>query len=150
MTSPWSNYFYDPVRVLLRAKPTDIEKIDTCIEVADRKLIETLCVGLDLEKVQHLLTKQSDKKRGGERVDIVFDYRVTTVVPDVVVLKVQVKNSTPSFKLLNSPVAKDEVNRIIGVHEKVNTMYGLSFPRRIDVRKGTWKQRGLPDTPKRG
>src|SRR5579871_5164332 len=118
MTSPWSNSFDGPVRVLLRAKSTDIKKIDTCIEEADKKLIEKLCVGLDLEKVRHLLTKQSDKQSGGERVDIVFDYGVSTSAPDVVVFRVGVKDSTPSFKRLSSPVAKDEVNRIVGVHKE--------------------------------
>jgi len=113
-------------------------------------LIEKLCVGLDLEKVRHLLTKQSDRKSGGERVDIVFDYQVAATTPDVLIFRVQVKDSTPSFKPLNSTVAKDEVNRIVGVHEEIINKYGLSIPRRIDVRRHTMKQLGSPDTSKQG
>jgi hypothetical protein len=68
-----------PVRVLIRTRPAELQKIEASLYKADSILIDKLCVKLsitDTTKVAHLITKIADEKKQREQVDIIFDYGV--------------------------------------------------------------------------
>jgi hypothetical protein len=65
------------VRVLIRTRPAELQKIEPSLYTADSMLINKLCAELsitDTKKVAHLITRVADKKKERERVDIIFDY----------------------------------------------------------------------------
>jgi len=68
-----------PVRVLIRTRPAQLEKVHTSIEQADTELIKRSWVqqsnSADTTELCHLITRISDWKTS-ERVDIIFDYGV--------------------------------------------------------------------------
>jgi hypothetical protein len=77
-----------PVRVLIRTRPAELQKIEPSIYKADSILVDKLCAELsiiDTTKVAHLITKIADEKKERERVDIIFDYGVPAddVQPEV-------------------------------------------------------------------
>jgi len=77
-----------PVRVLIRTRPAELQKIEPSLYKPDSILIDKLCVKLsitDAMKVTYLITKIADDRKERERVDIIFDYGVPAdqVQPEV-------------------------------------------------------------------
>ena len=130
-----------PVRVLIRTRPAQLQKIHPSLDQADTKLIEKLCVELsitDKTKINHLITTTSDEKKNlKERVDIVFDYGVPTneCQPQVVAYSVKVDGSLLTIKQLFHPQIKPKVNQTVEVWRTTNSKYGYNFPSRTDVRR---------------
>ena len=133
-----------PVRVLIRTRPAQLEKVHTSIEQADTELIKRFWVqqsnSADTTELCHLITRISDWKTS-ERVDIIFDYGVPTNErhPRVVAFDVKVSDSILASQL-SHPLIQPKVNETVDRWGKDNLKYGLSFPSRSDVRR---KRRAL-------
>lgn len=130
-----------PVRVLIRTRPSQLQKIHPSLDIADTILIKRICAELsvaDESKISHLITRTSDEKRNGkERVDIVFDYGVppNELQPQVVAYSVKFDGSVLTTKLLLNPLYRPIVNRTVEAWRSIDLQYGGSFPGRTDVRR---------------
>jgi hypothetical protein len=129
-----------PVRVLIRTRPVQLEKIKRSLFEADSILIEKLCVELsikDTTKIAHLITKIADDKKQKERVDIIFDYGVSTDEgqPKVRAYHINVNGSNLVIKDYFHPAIKPTVNMVVSLYRSQNSQEGLAFPSRTDVRR---------------
>jgi hypothetical protein len=129
-----------PVRVLIRTRPAELQKIELELYKADSILIDKLCIELsiaDTTKVAHLITKIADEKKERERVDIIFDYGVPAdeVQPEVRAYRIKVNGSNLIVKDYFHPIIKGIVNAVVGLFRSQNTEEGLTFPSRTDVRR---------------
>jgi hypothetical protein len=127
-----------PVRILIRTRPDQLEKLHTSAEEADIILIEKLCAALsimDTTKVKHLITKISQCK-GKDRADIVFDYgeHSNEGQPQVLAYAVTVGSSLIVTQLCH-PYIPPKVNQTVEIWRSINSDNNLSFPSRTDVRK---------------
>ncbi|OCK74664.1 hypothetical protein K432DRAFT_386676, partial [Lepidopterella palustris CBS 459.81] len=145
MASPSIDPLRHPVRVLIRTRPTHLQKIHSSFDQADTKLIEKLRVQLsgktDTIEIRHLITRIADEK-GSERVDIVFDYGVPAdeCQPEVVAFKVRIDDSRLIITQLLHPRIKPRVNDTVDWWRGINLKNHITFPSRTDVRR---KRRGL-------
>jgi hypothetical protein len=129
-----------PIRVLIRSRPVELQKIDPSIYKADSILIGKLCIELsitDTTKVAHLITKIADEKKQKERVDIIFDYGVPAedAQPEVRAYCVKVNGSDLIVTDYFHPIIKSIVNAVVGLFRSQNYEEGLAFPSRTDVRR---------------
>ena len=98
MASPSFEPLQRPVRIFIRTRPVQLQKIHPLLDQTDTKLIEKLCIPLfgtcDTAEIRHLITKTS-AKNGSERVEIVFDYDVPAneCQPQVAAFNVEVDGS---------------------------------------------------------
>jgi hypothetical protein len=143
-----------PVRVLIRTRPAELQKIEPSLYKADSILIVKLCAELsitDTTKVAHLITKIADEKER-ERVDIIFDYSVPAdgVQPEVRAYCIKVKGSNLIVKDYFHPIIKSNVNAVVGLFRLQNSEDGLTFPSRTDVRRRRLGIRPLQDTSDTG
>ncbi len=129
-----------PVRVLIRTRPAELQKIEPSLYKADSILIDKLCAELsitDTTKVAHLITKIADEKKERERVDIIFDYGVPAdeVQPEVRAYCIKVNGSNLIVTDYFHPIIKSIVNSVVGLFRSQNSEEGLAFPSRTDVRR---------------
>ncbi|KAH0562516.1 hypothetical protein GP486_002791 [Trichoglossum hirsutum] len=129
-----------PVRIFVRTRPVQLQKIHPLLDRADTELIEKLCVALfgsyDTSEIRHLITKTSTK-RESEQVEIVFDYGVPTsdCQPKVAAFNVKVSGSDLTVTRLFNPILQPEVNRRVELWRSINLKCNTSFPSRTDVRR---------------
>ena len=129
-----------PIRVLIRTRPAQLQKIHPSVDDADTRLIEKLCVQLsgntDTTEIRHLITKISDEK-GSERVDIVFDYGVPTSEcrPQVMAFKVKFNGLVLIIEQLYNPQIEPKVNKTVEWWRAINLKHSISFPSQTDVQK---------------
>jgi hypothetical protein len=129
-----------PVRVLIRTRPAELQKIDPSLYKADSMLIDKLCAELsitDTKKVAHLITKVADERKERERVDIIFDYGVPAdeAQPEVRTYYIKVNGSNLIVKDYFNPLIKSIVNPVVGLFRSQNFEEGSAFPSRTDVRR---------------
>jgi hypothetical protein len=143
----------EPIRVVLQTSSTILAKIDPSLDGATKKLEQQLTrADARLKDVRRVLTRLSDKRghgRNGRRdtdlAEIVFDSpTMDTIRPRVIVYRVTIKDSRPSFQEVSRPGIEKIVNRIVETYQQKR--HGQSFPETIDVRRQTRIQRGLIDT----
>ena len=140
MASPSTNILRRPVRVLIRTRPAQLQKIHPSINQADTKLIEKLLVemtgSVDTTNTYHLITRISDRKRSG-RVDIVFDYGVHLDAhqPQVMAFDVKVGDSSLIITELFNPAIRPKVNETVEWWRAINLKHDIDFPSRTDVRR---------------
>jgi len=129
-----------PVRVLIRTRPAELQKIEPSLYKADSILIDKLCAKLsitDTTKVAHLITKVADEKKQREQVDIIFDYGVPAddSQPRVEAFRVKVGSSDLIVEYFSHPFIQPKVNQVVGIWRSMNSENGLEFPSRTDVRR---------------
>jgi len=135
-----------PVRVLIRTRPAQLQKIHPSLDQADTELIERLCDKLfitDKMNTSHLITRLSDEKNS-ERVDIIFDYGSPAVESLVMAYTIKVDGPDLIAKQLNNPQIRQIANRTVEVYKSINLETGRSFPIRPDIRAETLRKRRLP------
>jgi hypothetical protein len=153
-----------PMRVLLRTRLTQLQKIDPSLDKADTELITKLCDKLsitDKTKVRHLITRISDDRKvddkkiddkvddgkvddgKSERVDIIFDYGSPTIEcqPRVMAYSITVEGSDLAIKQLSNPNIRQFVNLTVMTFEEINLENHRCFPTRSDIRAETQRQR---------
>jgi hypothetical protein len=170
-----------PIRVLIRTRLAQLEKIDRSFDKADTELIKKLCDSLsitDETKIIHLITRISDDKklddkklddkklddkelvddkkvedrkvddrkvdnRKVERVDIIFDYGLSTIKcqPRVMAYSIAVEGSDLAIKPLSNPNIRQFVNRTVDTYNEINFENNRCFPIRPDIRAETRRQR---------
>jgi hypothetical protein len=134
-----------PIRVLIRTRPVQLQKIHPLFDQADTKLIEMLCHKqsiTDQTKICHLITRLSDEKKL-ERADIIFDYGSTAVAPTVIAYDVTVDGPDLVVKQLSHPRIRQIVNQAVEAHRLINLETGQNFPSRPDIRAETRRKRLL-------
>ncbi len=159
-----------PIRVLIRTRLAQLEKIDHSFDKADAELIRKLCDSLsiiDETKIIHLITrisddkkvvnkkmvdkkvddkqvddKQVDDKKLG-RVDIIFDYGLPTIKcqPRVMAYSITVEGSDLNIKPLLNPNIRQSVNRTVDTYNEINLENSRCFPIRPDTRAETRRKR---------
>lgn len=135
--------FKGPVRILIRTRLADLDKLDPCVETADTRLIEKFHVQLfSGGEIRHLITRISDKKKS-EKVDIVFDHdvRADDGQPEVMAFKVKVEDSTLRITPFHNPQIQSTVNRTIEVYKEISFESATCMPRRVDIRAETLRKR---------
>jgi hypothetical protein len=158
-----------PIRVLIRTRPAQLQKIHPSLDQADTELIKKLCDKLsitDKTKISHLITRISDdktlddkklddkkldskkldsKKLDGqklERVDIIFDYgSAIECQPQVIAYDITVEGPDLIVKHLFNPRIRKIVNETVKTFESINLENNRCFPNRPDIRAETRRQR---------
>lgn len=159
-----------PIRILIRTRLAQLEKIDRSFDKADTELIKKLCDSLsitDQTKIIHLITRISDDKKLDnkelddkkvdnkkvddkkvddkklERVDIIFDYGLPTIKcqPRVMAYSIAVEGSDLTIKPLFNPNIRQFVNRTVDTYNEINFENNRCFPIRPDTRAETRRQR---------
>jgi hypothetical protein len=134
-----------PIRVLIRTRPAQLQKVHPSIDQADTELIKRLCDKLsitDHTKISHLITRVSDDKKL-ERVDIIFDYGSPTIEwqPPVMAYSITVEGPDLIVRQLFHPSIRQIVNHTVKTFESINLENGRCFPSRADTRAETQRQR---------
>jgi hypothetical protein len=140
MALPSTDVLRRPVRVFIRTRPAQLQKIHPSINQADTKLIEKLLVemtgSVDTTNIYHLITKISDRKRSGQ-VDIVFDYSVhlNAHQPQVMAFNVKVGDSSLTITGLFNPAIRPKVNKTVEWWRAINLKHDVDFPSQTDVQR---------------
>jgi len=134
-----------PIRVLIRTRPAQLQKIHPSIDQADTELIKRLCDKLsitDHTKISYLITRVSDDKKL-ERVDIIFDYSSPTIEcqPPVIAYSITVEGQDLNVEEIFHPNIRQIVNLTVETFESINLENGRCFPSRPDTRAETRRQR---------
>ncbi|KAH8595110.1 hypothetical protein B0O99DRAFT_623225 [Bisporella sp. PMI_857] len=135
-----------PLRILLRTDPSQLRKINPSFDLspsfdqADTKLIDTFCerLSIDKTKISHLITRIKDGAKS-EQVDIVFDYGVSTIEPQVKAYTIS--GSSLAIKELFNPQIRGTVNWQVEAYKSINFQHNREFPIRPDTRAATRKKR---------
>jgi hypothetical protein len=154
-----------PIRVLIRTRLAQLQKIDPSFDKADTELIQRLCDRLFITgetKVRHLITRISDGKKVDDkkmddkkvdsekvdsekldRVDIIFDYGspTTECQPRVMAYSITVEGSDLTIKQLPHPNIRTFVNLTVKTFESINLENNRCFPNRPDIRAETRRLR---------
>jgi hypothetical protein len=149
-----------PIRVLIRTRLAQLQKIDPSFDKADTELIQRLCDRLFITgetKIRHLITRISDDKKvddkkvdcekvDGEkldRVDIIFDYGspTTECQPRVMAYSITVEGSDLTIKQLPHPNIRTFVNLTVKTFKSINLENNRCFPNRPDIRAETRRLR---------
>jgi hypothetical protein len=116
------------IRVLIRTRPAQLQKVHPSIDQADTELIKRLCDKLsitDYTKISHLITKVLDDKKL-ERVDIIFDYGSPTIEcqPPVIAYSITVEGPDFIVKQLFHLSIRQTVNYTVKTFESINLENG--------------------------
>jgi hypothetical protein len=142
-----------PIRILIRTRLAQLQKIHHSIDQADTELIKKLCDKLsinDEREISHLITRISDVKKLDDQklddeklVDIVFDYGIPTIrcQPSVIAYAIEVKGPDLIVTQLSEPYIRGFVNRTVDTYDEINFENNRCFPIRPDIRAETQRQR---------
>jgi hypothetical protein len=139
---------HPPLRILIRTDLSQLRQINPTSDhpptyhQADTKLIDTLCERLSIDKsrINHLITRIEDRGES-ERVDIVFDYGLTSFTIDPQVKAFNTSGSGLVVKELFNPQIRGIVNQQVKAYQSINLEHTREFPVRPDTRAATRRKR---------